>query len=1530
MTAVTLTLVAALLPATTTAAAAATGGTVDTVTFGDPESERAHDFSGDSTTVVDGANGRKARVAEPLSPPTSHLGDLRLSVKVDPAAQNYLSLKFWGEDVSTYKTVLFVNGAQTTYRSQGDYEAINTGTGKGLDGRFFVNTAMLPLSSTQGRERVELILRTYHPSLTATATERSRKYYQALVHTSPELDMADEDDTGYQPTTKAAPALTAAEEKAKIDGLRSEQLALFDRLSAKSDASPGATLNISRYQDELRFYTEVLLTDWSPAKTPADKRLALDRVFKSIDNFTKQYYGNVRSLGDGGHQSDWGGYYSALGEALYIVENLIADDQVYGAQRFTDFLGQPFETGTADGPNSLAGVDWTGGALTRGEAWERVLKANFDFARSRLSYIYNQVMYTYEGAWKAHEGLRVIGSGFFEGKPRSHAIVGEALGSRPFLGEEVLVGPNGEELDLYHSLFQHDRNAVYNEAYLKVVMRGLAKSKLDAEGKVVRRLPYGKHYTGVTRDGQTRENTYVGNYGESTNYVTSWFFRTLDHAGDEELNNEILKLALRNVHARGHTRYQSTDANGNRVMLMQQVIDERNAAYPGRIAYASDINSGRGLMFAALEQFMADNADKYAGPEWTPFWGYAREAVGFAQQQLVDNQYFPYFNNVLANHKYDLRLPKTYEYVTGKRAEYAVLGGKAAAGVVLPHTDPARYTDEELARLGISRDDAKRPFAWVDIDNMYVSVRDGDTHLFGSLFQRNRGFLGNGRLHAQHGDHDQLVQLQTQGVLAYQDYVLRPNAVEDPMFYDRYTAPDRPLAMTGELAPIAYQPGVGTVVRDNWMSDNPYSGYPDLLTARYGKYLMAVNGTRPEHGNAKAHHVRLPTAAGGGNQTTAGEGDGQNAVVDLVTGRRLPIIAGVVAVPPSSAVVLDLGTDEVKPSAPSAVDVAVATPGSNAVGLTWRPAAGATSYTITRAVREQGPFYPVAHGVRGTSHIDKTPSAGTFFYRVTAVNGQGLGRPSNAIKAVVTQAHTAGLRNGPWRDDVIGNATGGSSSVEGSAITVNGASGTGFGGGDDTAIYNRFHADSLVTVSRLAQGSTVVSAKLDGAGGVILRDSADAVGRYAYLGVDATGALSFKYRSLDTRTDIGTGTAGQNATGGITRSPFAVDLKGHQAATHPYVKLIRLADSHRITALVSEDGQVWEQVATADVPMVDVVHAGVATTQTARFGDVEVDSLPAGTVLASGRFGDRTGTVSWTRPRDVIAFDLYRTRDAAVAGTDPSTDPGSGWEKIVDNRWALSYEDTIYGGAMHYKVVARRLDGSTTVSAPVTITAEPFPTVLAKARTVSADDYTAASFGAFKAEVDAAEQASTQPGADEAALIKRVYDAYRLLVPVHRHSFEADESDVWQAAGTGPYTRVIASDRGRTGTRSLYFASTDTSGNGSFNMSFHNRKQGASPISVTPGKTYKVSYWYQLTNYVPGRTVGAYLFVSSRDGGAQIGVEQRTWLPAGDTAPGQWKYVERTYRADANPVVDNVSLDFGFRGSSGEFRVDDVRVEPVD
>src|SRR5690606_1264278 len=165
-----------------------------------------------------------------------------------------------------------------------------------------------------------------------------------------------------------------------------------------------------------------------------------------------------------------------------------------------------------------------------------------------------------------------------------------------FLGEEVLVGPNGEELDLYHSLFYHDGSARFTEDYLQIVAKGLAKSKLDNEGKLVRRTPYGEHYYGITEGGLTRENGYVANYGEATNYLPEYVFKTWN-SGDRELSDKILQLSLKNLHGRGYTRIQGTDENGNRVMRAEQILDERNTSYPGFAAYASrnDGVEGKGM-----------------------------------------------------------------------------------------------------------------------------------------------------------------------------------------------------------------------------------------------------------------------------------------------------------------------------------------------------------------------------------------------------------------------------------------------------------------------------------------------------------------------------------------------------------------------------------------------------------------------------------------------------------------------------------------------------------------------------------------------------------------------------------------------------------------------------------------------------------------------------------------------------------------------------------------------------------------------
>ncbi|WP_162605735.1 alginate lyase family protein [Jiangella aurantiaca] len=220
-------------------------------------------------------------------------------------------------------------------------------------------------------------------------------------------------------------------------------------------------------------------------------------------------------------------------------------------------------------------------------------------------------------------------------------------------------------------------------------------------------------------------------------------------------------------------------------------------------------------------------------------------------------------------------------------------------------------------------------------------------------------------------------------------------------------------------------------------------------------------------------------------------------------------------------------------------------------------------------------------------------------------------------------------------------------------------------------------------------------------------------------------------------------------------------------------------------------------------------------------------------------------------------------------------------------------------------------------------------TVVHYARSLDPEDFTATSWAAFDAEITAVEDVMDEPGADKESLIKRVLDAYDLLVAVYRDSFEASDPDVWAPNGSAPstYTRTIDDSYGRSGTRSLHFTSTDTTYSGSHNLWFRSNKSG-SPVMVAPHTTYKVSFWYQLTDYEYGSGLGAYYFIRSYSGGSGVGSDQRNWIRAEDTEPGEWRYFEREYTTEGGSV-NNVVIDFGFRGSSGEFRVDDLRVEPA-
>ncbi|MDQ0920509.1 putative Ig domain-containing protein [Paenibacillus sp. V4I5] len=1337
------------------AAVANENGYLDKLIFGDAASESAHQFKGDFTTAITGLIGESARVSNPRVPAEGQGGDLTFTIKVDPYLRNYFTMKFSGDEGSNGNSVVNINGEQVGYVRHGDYEAINKGWI--LPNRFYYNTIMLPLESTVGKETVEITIKTLN--VWGKVETASRGYYNAYTHTQAYLNVDGETQGSklkqdQTPDSILAPDKTDAEKLALINAYTQGQIDKFNNYSAKIDAGAGGKLSIIRYQDELKYYATVLKQEWSPANTPQLKKAAIERIFKTIDNHVKDYYGNTRLVLRGGHQGDWGGYYGALGEALYIVENLIKDDSIYGEAAFNAFLDQQLVTGTVAGEFSLAGVDWNGGDLTRREAWERALKANFDFARARLSYIYNQVVYTYEGAWEAHEGLRLIGSRFYEGKERSHEILLEALGAKPFLGEEVLVGPNDEELDLYHSLFYHDGQAVFTDDFVQIVGKGFAKSKLDSEGKVVRRLPYGKHYTGISEAGLTRENTYVANYGEASNYLKSYFYKTLDHAGDEEVNDEILKLALKTLHARGYVRYTDLDNNGKRIMRAEQVTDERNQGMPGFYAYGVRVASQMALQYAALEMTMAKNEQRYSGPEWDEYWLYAKEAVGYLQQQLADHQFFNNgFGNTGSMSAVDYLLEDAYQYVTADRAEYSRFGS-VAAGVVLPQTDFDYYKPEEIAELGVNPDNYER-FAWVDIDNMYISLRDGDFRMFGSLYERNRGAVSNGRIRVMNDNYDHNVQIATNNIFQYEDYNMRSANIDvDYMSDQAGNVSGAPQALAGEIAPMAYQPGVGTVNRDNYEADNPYSGYTDLMTTRYGKYFVLFNTTRDEYGNKKSFDVELPADYTG------------SEILDLVTGTSVPIVNGKVTIAPKSAMVLKLTSDiEVAPK-PFHVDFANALVGNGYVGISWKTTSGGQSYTIKRSETENGDYVTIATGVTGNYFKDLTVQNGkVYYYKVAAVNKNGAGWDSWRAK-VDLSVPVSGNADTAWRDDRL-STTAGSAAINSASIAIDGAGGTGLGIGDDYHIYKRYINDSLHFVSQVAAGSSSISAKIDSqsgeASGIMMRDQLAANSRYIYFGADQDGNLV-----LQNRTRISF-----HQSSNQVASPLNARINGYMVAEYPYIKLARDHDSQFVYAFVSKDGVEWNFVAKMFTVLTYAYYIGVAASDQAQFNEVTVTETSQGTISPFIVKVKDQVTVNWNKPKQASWFNLYSTKDEAASLTDPVFKPGtmeladgSPWTEVLTGTRETSFKEaSLKYGSVHYKVIAVHGDGTAgPFSATASAYADSIAFVLADAENLPAKDYTKMSFYLFHKELDRIKAEMAKPGFDEEQLINEIHDAHQLLV----------------------------------------------------------------------------------------------------------------------------------------------------------------------
>ncbi|MES5818709.1 alginate lyase family protein [Streptomyces sp. RG80] len=334
--------------------------------------------------------------------------------------------------------------------------------------------------------------------------------------------------------------------------------------------------------------------------------------------------------------------------------------------------------------------------------------------------------------------------------------------------------------------------------------------------------------------------------------------------------------------------------------------------------------------------------------------------------------------------------------------------------------------------------------------------------------------------------------------------------------------------------------------------------------------------------------------------------------------------------------------------------------GGKKVVVAWLPSAWATTYTVRRATRPEGPYQEIAPTVDGTTYTDGSVRGGrTYYYTVTATNSQGASPASSPAAAA------AGLPE-PWATQDVGEMrVPGSAAYDGERFLLE-ASGTA-----DTyrLVHLPLRGDGTVTARIVFPLSSQYS-KI----GVTLRDSLDADAAHASMLIQGlplhTWSGVFSVRPTTGAAVTGTGSTPVPPTQqqAITETAaFPISNLGTlpESATPleaPYVEgagdgyrlrtpyWVRLTRRGRwCTGAISPDGIRWTEVGRTEVAgMSHTVYAGLvltsclgvdeeyAETGTGAFDNVSVVSATAGEIWCTPRPSRTTAALKAATGADAV------------------------------------------------------------------------------------------------------------------------------------------------------------------------------------------------------------------------------------------------------------------------------------------------------
>ncbi len=547
------------------------------------------------------------------------------------------------------------------------------------------------------------------------------------------------------------------------------------------------------------------------------------------------------------------------------------------------------------------------------------------------------------------------------------------------------------------------------------------------------------------------------------------------------------------------------------------------------------------------------------------------------------------------------------------------------------------------------------------------------------------------------------------------------------------------VGLTGDIAQVAWNQGVDLwgydenrvlanfeyTARYNLGGDVPF--VPDLdRTGKYIKQTVSATGRGsmpPIYEMAYAHYAGVRGLDTPSTKAAVFRGTGGARVVE---GSNDDL--------PSWGTFTYAGTQAPAPTVPTAPTGATAIGDGTSVTVSWLPSVWASTYTVRRAEKPEGPYEEIATGVDKPTYTDGGTRAGrTYYYTIAAANSQGSSGDSEAAAA------TAGLPE-PWSTQDLGDVK-----IPGSAV---------FDG-------ERFvlEASGTADTYRLAQlplpGDGTVTARIVwplssqySKIGVALRASLDADAAHAAMliqglplhtwsgvwtvrpsagaDVSATGSTPVppsQQQAITTSAAFpisSLGTLPESAT--PLEAPYVEGAGDGYRLRAPYwVRVTRKGRS--CTGAISPDGIRWTQVGSTEVELGHTAYACLALTSclgvdetyaetgTGAFDNVsvtstsgEVWSVPkpvrtAGDLTAAG--GADAVELAWTDPDLSARYKVLRATDADGPYLTLATGIGP-----VGSGTRIRYADATGtpGTTYHYAVAKTNTAGRGPLSQPASAT----------------------------------------------------------------------------------------------------------------------------------------------------------------------------------------------------------------------------------